>query len=313
MLQTDNLKLALYEPTDLANLTDGYNESMQILDDANQTINLLVTQEATRAKAKEAELLQAIGNETTRAEAEEKAIHEMVGDFNTLITNNTQNIEKNASAIKVIENKLETGDGTAYAPINHASTETTYGIATNTKYGHVKLTETPLNTTGEALDSNFITKMFNFNYQKTFSNLTGNSQKIYVMINESNTLFKVYGHVRVNPSTEYGSLTSIPGTSNLRGWKLDIDGKLSTTSAYEVITGGINVWADALSTSLDARRYWAPSTFWVGTDGNIYLWGTSTSSTGVNANGVFNLTYPACLYFAQNFNDNQPPIDNPNE
>lgn len=85
MLTTDNLKLPLYEPTDLADLTDGYNSAMNILDENDSALaeNISTTADKITNAYKAADI--EIKNEI-------KDINAIVTDHETLINNNTQEI-----------------------------------------------------------------------------------------------------------------------------------------------------------------------------------------------------------------------------
>lgn len=85
MLTTDNLKLPLYEPTDLADLTDGYNAAMNILDENDSALaeNISTTADKITNGYKAADI--EIKNEI-------KDINAIVTDQETLIANNAANI-----------------------------------------------------------------------------------------------------------------------------------------------------------------------------------------------------------------------------
>lgn len=51
MKYTDNYHFDLYEPTDNANLLDGYNHSMQMLDGTLQQLNALLVTQGNAIKA----------------------------------------------------------------------------------------------------------------------------------------------------------------------------------------------------------------------------------------------------------------------
>lgn len=51
MKYTDNYHFDLYEPTDNANLLDGYNHSMQMLDGILQQLNALLVTQGNAIKA----------------------------------------------------------------------------------------------------------------------------------------------------------------------------------------------------------------------------------------------------------------------
>ena len=81
MKKTTNYSLSLYEVNDLANLTDGYNASMNKLDSTVKTVSNQATTnktniatEVTRAKAAESTLTTNLNAEVTRAKAAESTL-----------------------------------------------------------------------------------------------------------------------------------------------------------------------------------------------------------------------------------------------
>lgn len=96
MLTTDNLKLPLYEPTDLADLTDGYNSAMNILDENDSALaeNISTTADKITNGYKAADI--EIKNEI-------KDINAIVTDQETLISNNTTSITSNNAKIQALQ------------------------------------------------------------------------------------------------------------------------------------------------------------------------------------------------------------------
>lgn len=58
MKYTDNYHLDLYEPTDNANLLDGYNHSMQLIDSALQQFSALIEVQGNAIKAYDTRITQ---------------------------------------------------------------------------------------------------------------------------------------------------------------------------------------------------------------------------------------------------------------
>lgn len=130
MKETTNYKLSLYEPNDLASLTDGYNKSMEIIDetlkenigkdwsseiqaaqdaaDAAQAsadaASIAVTAEEARAKQAESTNATAISNETARAKKREDEIEAQIAGggenvlFSFAITKSFSNLSITGSA-----------------------------------------------------------------------------------------------------------------------------------------------------------------------------------------------------------------------
>lgn len=93
MKKTTNYSLSLYEVNDLANLTDGYNASMNKLDSTVKTVSNQATTnktniaaEVTRAKAAEGTLTTNLNAEVTRAKAAESNLNATI--------NKVKNFEK---------------------------------------------------------------------------------------------------------------------------------------------------------------------------------------------------------------------------
>ena len=117
---TSNYNLDKYEGTDSPNLTDQYNSAMDKIDSqllqnsqAAQTAQTAATTASQAAAAAQTTAEQAQTEAATATSTAEEASTTAAGAANQVATR---------------------------APVSHASASTTYGIGTETNYGHVKLT-----------------------------------------------------------------------------------------------------------------------------------------------------------------------------
>ena len=158
-----------------------------------------------------------------------------------------------------------------------------------------------------AQQANTITATFNdtFNFTQVKKIEQSGNVSIYltVLVNANRTLFKCYGFVRVKANNSL-SLVAIPGSTRY-GYKVDIGGILTKgTEAITVGTGGLVAWDNTSSAFSNAST----NTLLIGTDGNIYVADSGTSTLSVSANNVFLAQYPACIYINANLGDSPIPI-----
>ena len=114
MKKTSNYNLNLYEVNDLANLTDGYNNSMNTLDTTVKTVSNSVAAETTRATKAESTLTTNLNTEVTRAKAAENTlttnlnseITRAKGAENTLTTNLNSEITRAKGAENTLNNMI---------------------------------------------------------------------------------------------------------------------------------------------------------------------------------------------------------------
>ena len=112
MKKTSNYNLNLYEVNDLANLTDGYNNSMNTLDTTIKTVSNSVAAETTRATKAESTLTTNLNTEITRAKAAESTL---TTNLNAEVTRAkgaestlTTNLNSEISRAKAAESTLTT-------------------------------------------------------------------------------------------------------------------------------------------------------------------------------------------------------------
>ena len=112
MKQTENYNFSLYEPNDLADLTDGYNNSMELLDTDLKAVSGAVEAYDTRITANAT----AIDAETTRATEAERtntsSINAEIERAKAAEQVNADAIEAEAARAKAAESKLGGGDST---------------------------------------------------------------------------------------------------------------------------------------------------------------------------------------------------------
>ena len=130
MKKTSNYNLNLYEVNDLANLTDGYNNSMNTLDTTVKTVSNSVAAETTRATKAESTLTTNLNSEITRAKGAESTL---TTNLNAEVTRAkaaestlTTNLNTEVKRAKAAETKLDSmvKDITCYVNV------LSYGIST---------------------------------------------------------------------------------------------------------------------------------------------------------------------------------------
>lgn len=153
--QTTNYHFPKYEANDLPNLLDEYNEFADLADAAVNNAMMTATNAGTAAQ-----------NAKTAADAASAKADDVEDTVNTLSVQVTaaQNTadqalslaQTNESDITGLDSQMETANQsitqlqTGKAPTSHASTSTQYGAATLSNFGHVKLTDTPSNTSASS-------------------------------------------------------------------------------------------------------------------------------------------------------------------
>lgn len=126
---TTNYNLDKYEGTDAPNLTDQYNSAMDKID-AQMMTNAQSAQTAQTAAGNAQSAAQKAETAAATAQSTATAASTAAGEAQTAA----------ASAQSAADNA--TSQAAAKAPISHASPSLTYGGATSTNYGHVKLSDT---------------------------------------------------------------------------------------------------------------------------------------------------------------------------
>lgn len=146
--QTTNYHFPKYEADDLPNLLDEYNEFADLADAAINNAMMTATNAGTAAQ-----------NASTKADAAGAKVDTVEDDVNTLsgqVTTAQNTAEQalslaqtNESGITELEGQMETANTaisslqSGKAPTMHASSTTQYGSGTATNYGHVRLSDTP--------------------------------------------------------------------------------------------------------------------------------------------------------------------------
>lgn len=153
--QTTNYHFPKYEADDLPNLLDEYNEFADLADAAINNAMMTATNAGTAAQ-----------NAKTAADAASAKVDDVedaVGTLSVQVTAAKNTAEQslslaqtNESDIAGLDSQMETANQsiaqlqTGKAPTSHASTSTQYGAATLSNFGHVKLTDTPSNTSASS-------------------------------------------------------------------------------------------------------------------------------------------------------------------
>ncbi len=146
--QTPNYHFPKYEANDLPNLLDEHNEFADLADTAINNVMMTATNAGTAAQnAKTA---------ADAASAKADGVEETVGTLSVQVVTAQNTAEQglslaqgNKSDIAGIDEQLETVNQSisslqsGKAPTNHASATSTYGAASTTNYGHVRLSDTP--------------------------------------------------------------------------------------------------------------------------------------------------------------------------
>lgn len=122
MKQTSNYNLNLYEPNDLANLTDGYNDSMQKIDTDMKAVEEFVQSYDAMIEQNAADIV----TEKNRATAAEKANADA-------ISAETTRAEKAEEGLKQVGDNLQTSINSEYTRALNAETALQEAIATETK------------------------------------------------------------------------------------------------------------------------------------------------------------------------------------
>lgn len=146
--QTTNYHFPKYEADDLPNLLDEYNEFADLADAAINNAMMTATNAGTAAQ-----------NAKTAADAASAKVDDVedtVGTLSSQVTTTQNTAEQalslaqtNEGEIDGINTQLETANQSiaalqsGKAPTNHASSTSTYGAASSTNYGHVRLSDTP--------------------------------------------------------------------------------------------------------------------------------------------------------------------------
>lgn len=125
---TPNYNLDLYDSTDKPNLRDQYNGAMNKLDTLLETQQQNINTAMTNAN-------QALKNST----AQDTEISVLQTNMTTA-QNNIESLQTGLSTANSNITQLQT-DVEGKAPTDHASPDTTYGAATSTNYGHVRVVD----------------------------------------------------------------------------------------------------------------------------------------------------------------------------
>ena len=155
---TPNYNLPKYEADDLPNLLDEYNSAMDKIDAQLKTTDNAATQAGTAAGNANTTAQQAL----SLAQTNESAITSIESDVTSIeseqtlqassIADHEQRITTVQGTVTELDNKVDqnTAGLATKAPIMHASTASTYGLGTDTNFGHVKLSDSPADSSASA-------------------------------------------------------------------------------------------------------------------------------------------------------------------
>lgn len=122
--------------------------------------------------------------------------------------------------------------------------------------------------------------------------------------NSDGSVFKFYGSLQGTGIS--WSRTAIPGASGQYGIATGLTLNTPPSEAFAVDGGILGIFQNVNNyTIADNIR---PLSFYVGTDGKIYLWPWSNAGTSTTGSGVAcRLWSPCCIYFNSNFGDQPSP------
>lgn len=145
-----------------------------------------------------------------------------------------------------------------------------------------------------------------FNSADTITTLTGltiDDKTLTLAQSATSASFKFYGRITIkntNNSTKYIPSTQIPGLSYY-GLATGLTLSNPPTTAFYVNPAGVRA---NMSVDYTSGKSTSSCGFGVGTDGQIYICGTSSSSgLSISASSVAMFYYPPCVYFNTNFGD----------
>lgn len=137
----------------------------------------------------------------------------------------------------------------------------------------------------------------------TLTSLTIDDKTLTLAQSSNSATFKFYGRITIkntNNSTKYIPSTQIPGTSYY-GVATGLYLTNAPSSGFFVNPAGVRANASA---DYSTGKSTSTCGFGVGTDGQIYICGTSNSSgLSLTASTVSMFYYPPCIYFNTNFGD----------
>lgn len=234
----------------------------------------------------------------------------IVNDMNALATATDSALGTLANASDLASIRITANNAASTANAAAATAETAKGTAeaANAAAVAAQSAATAANGTANTALANAgnanatIANLFNF---RQIANQTqaGNAfVQITVLINANATLFKFYGFIRCTNGTL--NLNAIPGSDGKYGYKVDCGGALAK-KYFELSTGGPGAW-DQIA------NVWArigQSSAAVGSDGNLYLGLTTSSSITTSANTIYLQMYPASLYVNANLGDTPSTIN----
>lgn len=243
MQQTENYNLQLYEPNDMANLLDGYNESMETLDDSLKGI---VDDQNARFPINTSDIANgAVTTDkiSTAAITGEKIASNAVDTVQ--IADNSVNLDKITNS--AIDNIITQGSNNL--------------ITSDAVYDALNAT----NENIEKVNDDLIAQQLNGNYHSisivTEPAIVNEGCNIYVADNYA--YWFIAGLLRINAGAY--NLIPIPGSNNRYGFKLT-NTPLTPTPPSDIKTYNLIGFSQNLSTNAISVVNCI-----IGTDGNLYM------------------------------------------
>lgn len=194
----------------------------------------------------------------------------------------------NASTAQTTAETAQTTAETANTNAGTAQTTANTAIANN-------------NATQSAL--NAFKSLFNFTHFSTAqaSGTAIDVSGLKLAQDDSGSIFKVYGQIIIHTSGSY-SRTPVAGMSGYYGLATGLFLNHHPTEAITIEGSPIIVRQNYASraTNDDIR----PTTFVIGTDGQIYAWVYPNSNPATTSSGeLYHVIFPPCIYFNVDFGD----------
>lgn len=300
---TVNYNLDKYVGTDKPNLRDQYNSAMDKIDaQMHKQSNDLVVVSTSAANA--TSVAQAAKAAADKAQSSADTAQDSADKAQTA----ANNAQETATEAKQMAAKC--------APVNHASTDTTYGRGSDTQYGHVRISDNNSRIPakyGLAASTKLVADVADevrkevadyFNVMADISTYSVTGISCTLAQNAAGTVFKFYGILRLSGGSSFTTVT-VPGLiesgTQITGIDTGLTLNTKPDTAYRVSACGKNMFSTA-----DITHYMqgGGSSFAVGTNGRIYI--ELSGTAGVHAiptTQYVSQDFPACLYFNANFGD----------
>lgn len=174
------------------------------------------------------------------------------------------------------------------------------GLNTNLGLTDTKATTALNKATG--LESKFTLDNYSRKQASELVSITGinTDGTFYVAEDDSGSVFKFYNYIAFTNSTQSAipiTLTAIPGLSGVYGLKI-LTLRQAPAEAYTVLGAGLYIFKN--SGNLQNVNI---ANFTVGTDGGIYVMGSTISTWNINAGQTMQIVMHPSIYFNVSFGD----------